>query len=386
MLSKKKVSTLLLIVVFAFTILTGCGGQTSSTSDTPSEIKLGVIAPISGSVATYGNSNVDGIKLAVKEINAAGGINGAQVSLIVEDDQGKPDDAANAVQKLINQDQVDAIVGAVTSGCTLAAGQIAQSSGVPMIAGPSTADQVGEIGEYVNRVCFKDSDQGAAIANFVQGKLGFKKAAVLYDVASDYSKGLAETFKAKYESIGGTIIAYETYSTNDTDFNAQITKIKSQNPDVIILPDYYNVVGLIAQQIRQQGLQSVLVGGDGWESADLFKIGGDAVEGAYFSTHYSSSNPSAETKAFVDAYKAEYGKDPDAFAALGYDAAKVMMDAMARAGSLDKAAVKDAINSTKDYPGATGSITIDKGNVLKTLVFVQVKDGAAVYVDKVLPN
>ena len=381
-MSLKKVLALGLTSALCASLLAGCGGATQDSK----EIKLGIIAPISGSVATYGQSNLDGIKLAVKEVNAAGGVLKKQVTLDVEDDQGKPDDAANAVQKLINEDQVDALIGAVTSSCTLAAGQIAQSQGVPMIAGPSTADNIGDIGEYVSRVCFKDSDQGKAIASFVVNKLQKKNAAVLYDVASDYSKGLAEIFKAKYQALGGKLAAVETYSTNDTDFSAQITKLKATNPDVIFLPDYYNTVGLIAQQIKQQGINATLIGGDGWESPDLFTIGGTAVEGAYFSTHYSSSAPSAETKKFVDAYKAEYGKEPDAFAALGYDATKVMLDAMTRAGSTDKTAVKDKINSTVDYKGATGNITIKKGTVEKTVVFVQVQNKKAVYVDKVLPN
>lgn len=382
-MSFKKVLALGLTGALCASLLAGCGGATKNAAK---EIKLGVIAPMNGPVATYGQSNVDGIKLAVKQANAAGGINKMQVSLVVVDDEGKPDSAVNAVQKLINQDQVDAIIGAVTSSCTLAAGQIAQSSGVPMIAGPSTADNVSNIGEYVSRVCFKDSDQGKAIANFAFNKLQKKNAAILYDVASDYSKGLADTFKAKYEALGGKIVAVDTYSTGDTDFNAQLTKIKDKQPDILFLPDYYTTVGLIAQQVKQQGINSVMIGGDGWESPDLYTIGGDAVEGAYYSTHYSANTPSKETKAFVDAYKAEYGKEPDAFAALGYDATNVMLNAMKRAGSADKAAVKDKINSTVDFKGATGNITITKGNVQKTVVFVQVQDKKSAYIDKVLPN
>jgi len=379
----KRIVVILLAMSMLIGVLGGCG---ASDSDVAEVVKVGVIAPISGPVATYGQSNLDGIQLAVKEINEAGGIDGKLIEIFVEDDQGKPDDAANAVQKLINEDQVDVIIGAVTSSCTIAAGQIAQASGVPMIAGPSTADKVGEIGEFVSRVCFKDSDQGAAIANFVYEKLGKTKTAIVYDVASDYSKGLAETFQAKYEEIGGQIVASETYSTNDTDFNAQLTKIKSKTPEVILLPDYYNVVGLVAQQAKQQGIDAVLIGGDGWESPDLFTIGGEAVEDAFFSTHYSASNPSDETRKFIEAYISEYDKEPDAFAALGYDAAMVMFDSILRAGSLDKVAIKDALNATSDYPGATGLITIDQGSVLKTVVFVQVKQGKTEFVDKILPS
>lgn len=374
------VVSLLAVSMFSFA---GCGGGQEEAS----VVKLGLITPLSGPVATFGQSTKEAVEMAVKKINDAGGINGMQVELIVEDDQGKPDDAANAVQKLINEDQVDAIIGCLTSSCTLAAGPIAQSAGVPMISSSSTADKVSEIGDFVARVCYKDSDQGNGVATFSYQSLKAQKAAVLYDVANDYSKGLAEEFKAGFTKNGGEIVAYESYATGDTDFNGQLTKIKTKNPDVIFLPDYYNTVGLIAKQARQLGLEQVMLGGDGWDSPELFNIGGDAVNNCYFSNHYSPDIPAAETKAFIEEYKAIYdGKTPDALAALGYDAANIMMDAIKRAGSVDKVAIKDAINSTTDFKGATGTISLDADrNVIKSMPIIKIDNGKQAFAEVINP-
>jgi len=376
------VISLLAVSMMAFA---GCGG--GGGEEEASVVKLGLITPLSGPVATFGQSTKEAVEMAVQQINEAGGINGMQVELVIEDDQGKPDDAANAVQKLINEDQVDAIIGCLTSSCTLAAGPIAQSAGVPMISSSSTADKVSEIGEFMARVCYKDSDQGNGVAAFAYTSLNAKKAAILYDVANDYSKGLAEEFKKGFTERGGEIVSFESYATGDTDFNGQLTKIKSNTPDVIFLPDYYNTVGLIAKQARQLGLDQVMLGGDGWDSPELFSIGGDAVDNCYFSNHYSPDIPTEETRAFIEAYKLLYeDKTPDALAALGYDAANIMMDAIARAGSLDKVAIKDAINSTTDFKGATGNITLDADrNVIKSMPIIKIEGGQLVFAEIINP-
>ena len=384
----KKLLSLLAIGFLTMVPLAGCGQTTDSSSEGSAEIKIGMITPLTGTVATFGQSTKEAAELAAKQINENGGINGAKIVFVIEDDQGKPDDAANAAQKLINQDQVVAIIGSLTSSCTLAAGPIAQSAGVPMISSSSTADKVAEIGDYVSRVCFKDSDQGGGSAAFAIKSLNAKKGAVLYDVANDYSKGLAETFKAKFTELGGDLVAYESYSTGDSDFNGQLTKIKATSPEVLLLPDYYNTVGLIAKQAKQQGVDAVLLGSDGWDSPELFSIGGDAVNGGYFTNHYSPDNPTPETKAFIEAYKAEYnGKTPDALAALGYDAANVLFDAIKRAGSTDKAAIKDAINSTTEFKGATGTISLDANrNVIKSMVIIKIENGKQVFYESVNPG
>lgn len=383
----RRVAALVAMVVLVVGSMAGCGSK-SADNTADKSIKIGLITPLSGPVATFGQSTKEAVELAVKKINDAGGINGQKIELIVEDDQGKPDDSANAVQKLINQDQVVAIIGCLTSSCTLAAGPIAQSSGVPMLSSSSTADKVSEIGDFVSRICYSDSDQGGGAAIFAADSLKAKKAAVLYDVANDYSKGLAEVFKKKFTDMGGEIVAYESYATNDTDFNGQLTKIKKANADVLFLPDYYNTVGLIAKQVKQQGIQATMLGSDGWDSPELFKIGGDAVNGGFFTNHYSPDNPTPETKQFIADYKAAYsGKRPDALAALGYDAAGIMFDAIKRAGSTDKKAIKDAINSTKEYKGATGTISLDADrNVVKSMVIIEIKDGKQTFKEQIDPK
>lgn len=377
----KKTLTVLASVVMIGSLFAGCGAKGSSN-----EIKIGAVFPLTGGAATYGKSSQKGLDLKVKEINAKGGINGKKIKVIYEDDENKPQTSSNAVQKLINNEGVVAIVGPTTSGCATAAGPIATSSRIPAITGTATSEDVTiKGGEYVFRGCFIDPSQSKVLAKYAADTLKAKTAAMLYDVGSDYSKGLADAFKKKFEAEGGKIIASETYNTNDTDFNAQLTKIKPLNADVLLLPDYYNTVGLIAKQAKNDGIKSVLLGGDGWDSPELFKIGGDAVNGAIFTDHYSPDDTAQKVVDFKKNFESEYKSTPDSFAALTYDAADILFKAIQKAGSTDGTKIKEALAKTNDT-FVCGKITFDsKRNPIKPAVIITAKDGKLNFLQKVNP-
>ncbi|MGE5652883.1 MAG: ABC transporter substrate-binding protein [Bacillota bacterium] len=359
---------------------TGRGGPLSSAK----EIVVGAIAPITGDVATFGQSTKQALNLAVQQVNAAGGISGKKVVLKLEDDKNDPVEAANAALKLINQDKVNAIIGSVSSKVTLAAAPLAQKNKIPMISSTSTNEKVTQVGDMIYRACFIDPFQGQVMAKFAKENLKSTTAAVLYDIGNDYSKGLAESFKESFTKGGGQIVAFETYAKGDQDFNAQLTKIKATNPGSLFLPDYYNTVGLIAKQAKAQGITAALLGGDGWDSDDLVKIGGTSVEGTYFSNHYSPDNNSPETKAFIAAYKQAYNAVPDALAALAYDAATVLFDAIKRADSLDGDKIAAAMSQTKDLKTVSGKVNFDTNrNPIKSAVVLSIKDGKQVFVTEV---
>lgn len=386
----KKSLALVVCVLFVLSIaLTGCGGKAPAASnggDTPSEIKVGAVFPMTGDVATFGQSSKNALELLVKETNDAGGINGAPVKVIYEDDENKPANSANAIQKLISNDKVVAVIGSVASKCSIAMGPIATQNKVPMISSTSTNPKVTtDGGEYVFRACFIDPFQGTVIAKFSKDTLKAKTAAVLYDVGNDYSKGLADFFKAGFEKQGGQVVAFESYNTGDQDFNAQLTKIKPLNPDVILLSDYYNTVGLIAKQARAQGITATFVGGDGWDSADLQKVGGDAIVGGYFSNHYSPDDTSKEVVEFRKNYEKAYGATPDALAALAYDAGKIMFEAIKKAGSTDGEKIKDALKAT-NLTVVSGNVTFDKDrNPIKGAVMIKVNATSYEFAAKVNP-
>lgn len=353
--------------LFAFT---GCGEKSADT------IKIGTIGPLSGAVAVYGVDCKNGIELAVEEINAAGGINGKMISLISEDDEGNPEKSVNAYKKIVTKDKAKFIVGSLTSGCTMAISSLAQAQKVLMIAPAATATAITDAGDYVFRACFIDPFQGTVGAKFVSETLGSKNAAVLYDIGNDYSVGLTDNFVKTFEEKGGRIVAKESYSTGDKDFNAQLTKIKNANPDVVYLPDYYGTVALIAKQLRAQGINTPIVGADGWDG--LTENAGDEVLNGFYSNHYAADSTEGAVKKFVDGYKAKYeGKTPTAFAALGYDAVYMLKEAIVKAGSTDPKEVKTALASTdSDY--VTGHITFDeKRNPVKSAVMLEIvkRDG-----------
>jgi len=359
------------------------GGTPGVTGDT---ILIGEVGSLTGSEATFGISTRNAIELAIKEANAAGGVKGRKIEVRVYDNQSKPEEAANAATRLINQDQVLLILGEVASTNSIAMATKAQPAKVPMISNASTNPKVTEIGDYIFRVCFIDPFQGYVMAKFAHDNLKFTKVAVLRDLGSDYSQGLADVFERKFTEMGGKIVAGETYTKGSTDFRSQLTALKRSQPDGIYVPGYYTDIGVIARQARELGITAKLMGGDGWDSAKLFELGGAAVEGSYFSNHYSADDPNPRIQKFIADYKAAYGSVPDALAALGYDAAMVAVDAMKRAPHLDRTSVRNVIAQTKNFPGVTGMITLDdKRNATKPAVVLEVGKGKTKYVATIAP-
>ena len=355
-------------------------------------ILLGEVGSLTGSEATFGQSTANGIQMAIDEVNATGGVKLAdgtskKLSVRVYDDQGKPEEAANAVTRLITQDKVKVILGEVASSNSLAMAPKAQAAQIPMITPSSTNPKVTEVGDFISRVCFIDPFQGFVMAKFADETLKAKKVAILKDNKSDYSLGLSQFFVEEFKKRGGTIVAEEAYSKGDTDFRGQLTAIKGKKPDAIYVPGYYNDVGVVARQARELGIKAPLLGGDGWESEKLYELGGAAIEGSYYTNHYSAEDPNPRIQEFISKYKAAFGGAmPDSLGALGYDAAKVAIAAMGRARDLSGAALKDEINKTKDHPGIAGTITLnDKRDAVKPAVVLQVKGGKSVYVATVSP-
>ena len=340
---------------------------------------------MTGAQATFGQSNDKGVQLALAQINADGGVLGQPIRLITRDTQSKPGETSTVVRELVSRDKVVALIGEVASGRSLEAAPIAQRSGIPMISPSSTNEKVTESGDHVFRVCFIDPFQGTACARFVRS-LGANRAAVLTDVSKDYSAGLASNFKKEFQAKGGSLTGEQSYSGGDKDFSAQLTAIKAGNPEVIFLPAYYTEAPLIIRQARQLGITVPFVGGDGWDSPELVAVGGASVEGCYFSNHFSEQKATPEVTAFVSSFKAKYGEDPDALAALGYDALQLLADAMRRAGTTDPSKVTEALAATKDFPGVTGRITLDEHrNPTKPAVMLQVRKGKFTYIGTIAP-
>lgn len=369
-----------------FTLLLIIGlAMASCSKKQESGIPVGQFASLTGAQASFGQSTDKGVQLALAEINAAGGVLGQPLRIITKDNQSKPGETSTAVRELITRNKVVALIGEVASGRSLEAAPIAQRSGIPMISPASTNEKVTETGDHIFRVCFIDPFQGTVCAKFSR-KLGFKKAAIITDVSKDYSLGLAKSFKQEFTANGGVITGEQSYSGGDKDFSAQLTAIKADNPQVIFLPAYYTEAPLIIRQARQLGITVPFVGGDGWDSPELVGVGGSAVEGCYFSNHFSDQSKDPRVVAFVDAYRKKYNGEPDAMVALGYDSVYLLADAMKRAGTTDPAKVNAAIAATKDFPGVTGKITLDDHrNPNKPAVMLQVKNGKFAYVETVAP-
>jgi branched-chain amino acid transport system substrate-binding protein len=367
----------------AFALALACGSKEGQKS----EILVGEYGSLTGGIATFGISTRDGSQLAFDDINKKGGVLGKQIKLIVEDDQSKPEEAATVVTKLINQDHVVAMLGQVASSHSLAAAPICQASQIPMISPSSTNPRVTQVGDYIFRVCFMDTFQGAVMAHFAYDTLKAKKVAILVDVRSDYSVGLQTFFGQAYKKLGGTLVSEQSFSQGDSDFRAQLTAIKAASPDAVYVPGYYTEAGTIVYQARELGITVPFLGSDGWDSPKLWEIGGPALNGCYFSNHYSTDDPNPLVQKFVNDYKAKYNQVPDALAALGYDAARILADSMTRAGSTDGAKVRDAIAATKDFPGVTGMITINKErNAVKPAVILKVENGKYLLTETVPPE
>ena len=366
------------VAVAATLVAAACGSEQSGGAAAP--IRIGHFASLTGDTATFGRSTDNGIRMQIEEVNDRGGVLGRPLELVTEDDRSVTEEARTAAQKLLQRDQVVALLGEVASSRSLAAAPEAQRARVPMISPASTNPRVTEVGDYVFRACFIDPFQGAVMAKFAGETLGAKRVAILFDFKQDYSVGLADFFRKTFQSMGGEIVADERYTSGDIEFRAQLTKIRATHPDAIFVPGYYTEAGLIAKQARELGITAPLLGGDGWDSTRTLEIGGAAVEGNFFSNHYAADSDSPLVQAFVKKYRAKYGEVPDAMAVLGYDAAGILVDALGRAGTTEGPKLRDAIAATKDYAGVSGTITMDaQRNARKDAVVIEIKDGGFRY-------
>jgi len=358
----------------------GAGGNTG-------DIVVGYYGDLTGRTSNFGQSTKKGVEMAADEMNKAGGINGRQVRILSEDDEGRPEKAATVVTKLIDQDRVIALLGEVASGNSLAAAPKAQAARVPMISPSSTNPAVTQVGDYIFRVCFIDPFQGEVMAKFAANSLKAKKAAIMLDFNSPYSRGLTEFFEASFTRLGGQIVNKQSYTQGDRDYKGQLTAIRSTNPDVIYVPGYYGEVGVIAKQAQQLDIKAPLLGGDGWDATQLWDLGGTALNGDFISNHYSVDDPSPAIQKFVSDYRGRYGSVPDALAALGYDAMRVLADSISRAGTTEGPKLRDAIAQTKNFAGVTGTISIDsQRNAVKPAVVLKLMDRKYIYQETIYPE
>lgn len=384
----KKLTKVLLTatIAVATVVFAGCGGKTQTT-----DIKIGANFEMTGGVAQYGQSAANGIKLAFKETNAAGGVLGKQLTLIVADNKSEPSESTNAITKLINQDKVVAVMGPAASSNVLAAAPVAQASKIPLLTPTGTNPKItvedGKVKDYVFRSCFIDPFQGKIMANFAANTLKAKSAVIYIDSSSDYSKGLAKNFEESFAQKGGSVVAKEAFLQKDQDFRATLTKIKALNPDVIYLPAYYEEVAKIIKQARDMGITVPILGTDGWDSPKLVEIAGAAAtNNTFFTNHYSAQDKDPRVQKFVEAYKKEYGQNPDALAVLGYDGALMMIDAIKRANSTDPAKIKEALAQTSNLQVVSGVLSLDANHdPVKSAVIIEMKDGAQTFREKINP-
>ena len=377
-----------LVLMLAVALVAGCGGTKQADV-----IKMGANLEMTGGNATFGASAANGAKLAIKEVNAKGGVLGKQLTLTVADNKSEAAEAANAMQKLITQDKVIAVIAPIASSSVIAGAQVNQDNKVLAISPTASNPKVtvdpatGKVRDFMFRAAFIDPFQGSVMANFAGSSLKAKTAALYIDNSSDYAKGLAQFFKETFIKNGGKIVSEEAYLQKDTDFKATLTKIKSQNPDVVFVPGYYQEVGMIIKQARELGLNVPFMGGDGWDSAKLPEIAGAAaLNNTFFSNHYSPDDNSPAVKTFVEAYKKEYNQTPDAFAALSYDATMMVIEAMKRANSADPVKIKDELAKTKDYTAVSGKISLNATHdPVKSAVIIEMKDGKQTFREKVNP-
>jgi branched-chain amino acid transport system substrate-binding protein len=381
-----KVLSTLITVVMGTTLLAGCG-STGAGKASKDEIAIGAVLPLTGDIATYGKSSQEALSILEEKVNKEGLLDGKKIKFVIQDDENDPTKSANAVQKLIDDDVV-AVIGPIASKCAMSAGPIATKEKTLMMSSTATNPKVTtEGGEYVFRACFIDPFQGTILSKFASEDLKAKTAAIIYDKSNDYTVGLSEYFEKGFKAAGGTVVDTELYTAGDTDFKTQLTKIKDKNPDVILLPDYYSTVGLIAKQARELGITSQFLGADGWDSPELYSIAGDAINGGYFTNHYSPEDKSQKVVDFVKEYKAKYdGKTPDAFACLAYDGASLVIEAIKKAGSADREAIKNNMK-TLEADIVSGHIKFDADrNPIKSIVVLKVNKDKQEYVKTVAPN
>ncbi len=387
----KKFTSACLVAALSTALLAGCGGEKKdSAAANADKYVIGASFELTGNVANYGKSTLSGLKLAVDQINKAGGVNGKQLVVVESDNKSEPAESGNSVTKLITQDKVVAVVGPATSGCVFAATPVVTSNKVPLIAPCATAPAItvdnGQVKEFIFRACFIDPFQGRVMAEFADKTLGVKNVAILHDASSDYSKGLAEVFEKTLNEKGGKVVAKEAFLSKDIDFKAALTKIKAANPEAIYIPGYYEEVAKIIKQTREIGLNVPLIGCDGWDSPKLVEIAGpEALNNTYFSSAFSVQDQTESVQKFIADYKAMYQKDPDIFCMQGYNAGLVLADALKRAGDgADGTKLAAAIAATKDLPVASGKLTYDKDhNPIISAIIIEMKDGVQSFKEKI---
>ena len=387
----KKFTSACLVAALSTALLAGCGGEKKdSATANADKYVIGASFELTGNVANYGKSTLSGLKLAVDQVNKAGGVNGKQLVVVESDNKSEPAESGNSVTKLITQDKVVAVVGPATSGCVFAATPVVTSNKVPLIAPCATAPAItvdnGQVKEFIFRACFIDPFQGRVMAEFADKTLGVKNVAILHDASSDYSKGLAEVFEKTLNEKGGKVVAKEAFLSKDIDFKAALTKIKAANPEAIYIPGYYEEVAKIIKQTREIGLNVPLIGCDGWDSPKLVEIAGpEALNNTYFSSAFSVQDQTESVQKFIADYKAMYQKDPDIFCMQGYNAGLVLADALKRAGDgADGTKLAAAIAATKDPPVASGKLTYDKDhNPIISAIIIEMKDGVQSFKEKI---
>ena len=387
----KKFTSACLVAALSTVLLAGCGGEKKdSAAANADKYVIGASFELTGNVANYGKSTLSGLKLAVDQVNKAGGVNGKQLVVVESDNKSEPAESGNSVTKLITQDKVVAVVGPATSGCVFAATPVVTSNKVPLIAPCATAPAItvdnGQVNEFIFRACFIYPFHGRVMAEFADKTLGVKNVAILHDASSDYSKGLAEVFEKTLNEKGGKVVAKEAFLAKDIDFKAALTKIKAANPEAIYIPGYYEEVAKIIKQTREIGLNVPLIGCDGWDSPKLVEIAGpEALNNTYFSSAFSVQDQTESVQKFIADYKAMYQKDPDIFCMQGYNAGLVLADALKRAGDgADGTKLAAAIAATKDLPVASGKLTYDKDhNPIISAIIIEMKDGVQSFKEKI---
>lgn len=380
-----KVSYLLILLIAITGLIAGCGDSASK------DIKIGMVYELTGNTASYGTSAANGAKLAFKEINASGGVLGKQIQIVTADNKGEPSESANAMTKVITQDKVVAVTGFTVSSCGIAGSVVAEDNKIPFVAAATVNPKVtvdertGKVKAYTFRACFIDSFQGTVGANFALNSLKVKKAAILIDNSSDYSKGLSKVFRDVFSAGGGQIVAEEAYLQKDQDFKSTLTAIKAQNPELLYIPGYYEDVGKIVKQARELGMTIPILGGDAWDSPKLAELGGpQPLNNTYFTNFYSIEDKNPVSNAFIEAYKKEYGQLPDSMAAMGYDAANLLVDAIKRANSTESSKIREALAVTKNFKSVSGDMDLNATHdAVRGVVIIEMKDGKQVYKETV---
>jgi branched-chain amino acid transport system substrate-binding protein len=350
---------------------TGCKKTEDPT--TADDIKVGVFLSLSDKNADFGKTTLNGIQLAVDQVNASGGVNGKKITLVTKDTRSSPEQAQTVAKELATQDKVAVAIGSVESGQSIKAAPVFQEAGIPMVSPSSTNPDVTKQGDCIFRVCYLDDFQGAACAAFAFKDLGFRKAAIIFAQDDDYSKGLADFFRTSFKGMGGSIVEEAAFQGNASEFKDQVTKIAAANPDVIFAPVYYSSIGLIARDFRKQGVQAPLLGGDGWESPQLIQLAGETLEGCYFGYHYDPEDSDPKVQGYLKDYKEKFGTEPNSLSALGYDAVYTVVKAIELGGGASPAQIKDGLTKVKDFHGVTGTYSIDANrNAQKAITMLKI--------------